>query len=804
MNPTLLPAGHEITVNLGVSTVRESGDFETFSAAGYVVRPNPDSPNPDSRWRPEVKVHGTKADGKGGLPVVGTPNYFAHPSARPLSFAYDMKDGNGCQLWRPWESNPERILNHVANGGPFEAHNVTFEWYCWNMLMVKQHGWPPLSLEQCYCVMAKARRHSLPGKLATLATVLGTPGKQADGGALINKLTRPHTPTKNRAALIWTPETAPEDFARLYTYNLQDVASEDHAAAKIPDLTPYERKQWLFDQTVNARGVQIDVELLDAMLAVLDEATAKYTAELHSITDGQVGSVDENTKFKAWLATNGLTLPNMQAETIKQVLEDFEQADKLSGDQLPFASGQQIPELRMTDAVHLSQLDPKVRRSLQIRALLGSANVKKLRTFKLQVSADGRLRDQYMYCGADRTGRSSSGGVQLQNMTAKGPKTWVCENCSDIFGHIANTPTACPHCGSFMFHSRPEWNIESVEAAIDTIMTRSLPEIERIWGDPVDALCGLLRGLLIPKPGHEFICVDLNAIEAVSGACLSRCQWRIDVLSTHGLLYEMSASKSTGKPFDFYVEYKKTHGHDHPDRKKIGKLRELSSQYGGWIGAWYNFHANDFMTDDEIKTDILKWRAESPEIVEMWGGQFKWCGPGKWDYRPELHGLEGAAIMAIRNPGECYSHIDITYAVHEDILFARLPSGRFLKYHKPRLLPAEDKLRRGPCVKITFEGYNSNSQKGPIGWHRLETYGARFYENKNQAVCADIQFEGGIRCEAASYPIVMHTHDEHVAEVPIGWGSVDEMVSIVCQRSHWNSWWPIRASGWRDTRYQKD
>lgn len=797
-DPTLLPAGHEITINLGVSTVRPSGDFETFSSAGYVVRPNPDY-GKAGKWQPEFKVHGTKANGKGGLNAVGTPNYFAHPSARPLSFAYDLKNGNGPQLWRPWESNPEPILNHVANGGPFEAHNVTFEWYCWNMLMVKMYGWPPLSLEQCYCVMAKARRHSLPGKLKTLAGVLGTPGKQSDGDALVTKLTRPHTPTKNRAAFIWTPETAPEDFGKFYTYNLQDVASEDHAAAKIPDLSDYEREQWLFDQTVNARGVQIDIELLDAMLAVLDEATAKYTDELHSITDRQVGSVNEYAKFKAWLCANGLDLADTQIETIESVLKDFEQADKLSGHVLPFASGQQIPPDKIEYAKHLATLDPKVRRVLEIRALLGSANVKKLRTFKLQVSTDGRLRDQYMYCGADRTGRASSGGVQLQNMTAKGPKTWVCENCSDIFGHTEENCKYCPHCGSFMFHSRDEWDIEAVEAAIDTVMTRSLPEIERIWGPPIDVLCGLLRGLLIPKEGHEFVCVDLNAIEAVSGGCLSRCQWRIDVLSTHGLLYEMSASKSTGKPFDFYVEYKRTHGHDHPDRKKVGKLRELASQYGAWLMGWYKFHADDFMTDPEIIADILRWRAESPEIVEMWGGQFRHCGPGKWDYRPELHGLEGCAIMAIRNPGQCYSHIDITYAVHEDILFCRLPSGRFLHYHKPRLIPAEDKMRRGPCVKITFEG-----NKGTKGWLRLETYGARLYENCNQAVCADIQFEGGIRCEAAGYSIVMHTHDEHVAEVPIGWGSVDEMVSIVCQRSDWNSWWPIRASGWRDTRYQKD
>ena len=67
--------------------------------------------------------------------------------------------------------------------------------------------------------------------------------------------------------------------------------------------------------------------------------------------------------------------------------------------------------------------------------------------------------------------------------------------------------------------------------------------------------------------------------------------------------------------------------------------------------------------------------------------------------------------------------------MYDNILFCRLPSGRFLKYHRPRLIPGNDKLRRGPCYEILFEGYNSNSQKGRVGWNVLETYGGRLFEN---------------------------------------------------------------------------
>jgi len=162
------------------------------------------------------------------------------------------------------------------------------------------------------------------------------------------------------------------------------------------------------------------------------------------------------------------------------------------------------------------------------------------------------------------------------------------------------------------------------------------------------------------------------------------------------------------------------------------------------------------------------------------------------------------AISAILNPGTCYSYIDITYGVFNDILYCRLPSGRFLTYHRPKLLEAVDKLNRGPCYDITFEGYNSNATKGRVGWNVLETYGGRLFENVVQAVSADIQAEALVRLEDNNYPVVMHTHDEAIAEVQLGLGSVEHMGALMTERPAWASWWPLRAAGWEHKRYQKD
>ena len=761
-DPSMFPAGHQFPVVLGHSTVLPSMDFETYSEAGFTIGD---------------KVRGMGGQGKGGLPVVGTPQYAAHPSTEILCLYYDLKDGKGRRGWLPGTPNPTDLLDHIASGGPIAAWNITFEFWVWNMVGVRKLGWPPLQLEQCYCDMAKARRHSLPGALGNCSPVLGTFEKDKAGKNLIQKLTRPHTPTKNRPAHRRTPATDWDDFLAFYSYCSDDVKAEDMAAAHIPDLTPYERQTWLLDQTINVRGVQVDIEVLDAMLDLLKQTELRFNAELSEITGGIVKAATELPAMQAWLHANGVMIPDMQKDTIEEWLNDGTLAHSASA-----------------------------HRVLEIRAVLGSANVKKLHTLRLQVNDDGRLRDQYSYCGADRTGRWSAGGVQLQNITAKGPKTCQCEACELIFGMAAEADckAVCPRCDSILWHTLPDWTIDGVEQAIADILHRDLDLILRNWGDPIDVLCGCLRGLFIAKPGHKFVCVDFSAIEAVAAACLARCQWRIEVFSTHGKIYEESAAKATGIPLEEILQYKKDNGMHHPARKKIGKVRELAGGYGGWIGAWKNFGADAFMNDDEIKTDVLKWREESPEIVEMWGGQFKWCGPGKWDFRPELHGLEGAVIQAIRNPGQCFAHIDITYGVKDDILLCRLPSGRYLHYHKPRLVPCQDKLRRGPAVSITFEGWNSNTTKGPRGWHRLETYGGRLFENVVQAVALDIQAEALHRVNSRGYPIVMHTHDEGVGEVPLGQGSVDEMAAIMSERPAWASWWPLKAAGWQHHRYQKD
>lgn len=769
-------------------------DFETYSEAGYILCPF------------TGKIKGVGSQGKGGLPEVGTAVYVEHHSFEVLTMSYDLLDGRGIRRWRPGQPPPHDLLQYIANGGHVAAWNITFEWYVWNLYCVRKHGWPSLNFEQCHCDMAKSRRFSTPGSLDLAAQVLGGQPKDKKGKDLIRQLTRPHTPTKERPSFRWTRATAPQAFFDFDAYCDQDIVAEITTAAKIPDLTPYERGTWLADQYVNARGVQVDIEALEACLSIMQQATRRFTEELRHITNGAVNTVNAVEQFVEWIRQQGFYMEDMQAETVENKVKKFYKLRKAAENPEEYAKLHPVDREQVEK--HLNA--PHVLRALEIRQALGGANIKKLPKLKLQVSSDGRLRDQYTYCGADRTGRWSAGGVQLQNMTAKGPASKTCNDCGHIAGincwvEVLGTRGGCPACGCNEWTENKEWTVNAVEYALHAIKTRDLDYVIDAWGDPCSLLAGCLRGLFVAKKNHTLICCDFSAIEAVVLACLSRCQWRIEVFSTHGKIYEMSASKISGVPFEEFAAYKKANGVHHPLRKSLGKVAELASGYGGWVGAWLAFGAEEhFKSEKEIKDAIVAWREASPEIVEFWGGQHRQVGAKPWDSVPELFGLEGAAVAAIQNPGQCFAVGDISFGVANDILYCRLPSGRFLHYHRPRLDPSEDHFRR-PIYKITFEGYNSNSQKGPVGWHRMETYGGRLAENVTQAVSADIQGEALKRCEAGGYPVVMHTHDELTAEVPLDSDkTLEGMLELMTQRPTWASWWPIRGAGWIHKRYQKD
>lgn len=728
-------------------------DFETYSEAGY-------------EWSPELQKWRPLNPTKPGLSGVGAWIYSVHSSADIISLAY------GGSMWVPGMPPPLSLFEYAKNGGVFWAWNSFFEFCIWANVAVQRYGWPIVPLDQFRCSMARARAWGLPGHLANAGAALSLDIQKDKAGAnLIRKLSVPRNPTKHNALTRLTPESNPKDFADFWAYNAQDVKAEAAVDKVTPPLLPHEEKLWLLDQKINTRGVHVDRGALEDCIAIFHEAERKYLQELRDITDGTVETVNELQKMAGWMGAQGVLSHSLDADAVVALLER-----------------QDLPQ--------------NIRRVLEIRQILGSSSVKKLFSIKLYLADDDRIRGLFQYCGAERTGRFAGRGPQPQNMPSSGPPVVKCPQCGQV--QWVGLGSWCRGCQAHVGEMPgTDWGIEAIEACLSDISTRNLPHVEQCWGDPLTAISGCLRGLFTAAPGHEFICSDYSSIEAVVLAVLAGEEWRIEVFRTHGKIYEMSAAKISGIPFEEFLRHKEETGQHHHLRKKLGKVAELASGYAGWIGAWKAFGADAFMDDQEIKRNILAWREASPMIVEFWGGQYRKV-PGAWEFRPELFGLEGAAVSAVLNPGQCFSYRAITYGVKNGVLYCRLPSGRCLAYHQPQLVHTWDEMRNVWYYKLSFMGWNDNPKMGAQGWVRLETYGGKLTENVVQATARDILTHALPNLEDAGYPVVLHVHDEPCSEVPTGTGGVDEYERIMTTLPEWAAGWPIKASGgWRGRRYRK-
>jgi len=747
-----LNAGQRLPAGCGESTVMPDLDFETYSEVGFV-------------WNELTHKWGAlEGANKKSISAVGAAVYSEHPSTEVLSLAYNLKNGEGAKLWVPSAPLPLDLFNFILNGGILEAWNDSFEYWIWLNVAHKKMGWPILPFTQLRDAAAKARAFCLPGALgnAGAATKLDMV-KDKEGKRLINKFSIPRNPTKSNPATRIHPNDDPLDAANIYLYNITDIEAESALSAYSPDLLPIDEKYFLATRALNVRGMAVDSQTVEAGIAILDQAFEKYNDELNVLTSGEVVRASMLAKLTKWVRSQGIFVGSLDSEGIEHILA-------------------------RTD------LPLQVRRALEIRQLVGSAGVKKLYAISRQTASDGRLHDLVIFNGS-RTGRDTGADVQPLNLVKAGPKLSKCKSCGTYWGAQYSRCRACDGAVEKM-----GWTWEAVDQVCGHIRKRSLPLLEELYGDALLAISGVIRGMFVAGEGKELICSDYSSIEAVVAAVLSGEEWRIEAFRNKEDIYLVSASRITGTPAVAYTAYSLANGAKHPDRQKIGKPAELGLGFGGWLNGWRQFDSTDTFTDDEVKKNIIAWRDASPAIVEMWGGQSR-GKPWQPEYT-ELYGLEGMAISAILEPGKCFAYRDISFGVKEDRLYMRLPSGRMITYHRPRLSPSD---RWPGQVSISFEGWNTNPTNGARGWVRMNTFGGRLFENCVQAVANDILRFACVSLEEAGIPHVLRVHDEIVAEVDKGTGDIPRFEALMATMPPWAKDWPIRASGgWIGSRYRKD
>ena len=367
---------------------------------------------------------------------------------------------------------------------------------------------------------------------------------------------------------------------------------------------------------------------------------------------------------------------------------------------------------------------------MKLRLQMAKSSVKKYQAAERYICQDGRTHGLFQFSGANRTQRWAGRGIQLQNL--------------------------------------PQNHISTLDEARELVKMGCFDMIEALYGNTPDILSQLIRTMLIPKDGCEFIVADFSAIEARVLAWLAGEQWRLDAFTEGKDIYCASASQMFGVPVV-------KHGINGELRQK-GKVAELACGYGGGAGALISMGALDMgLKEDELPDIISSWRDANPEIVKFW-------------YTVEKAAIETVKDHTDRSVGR------IGFQFSANTLWIVLPSGRRLAYIKPKLQP-----NRFGRMALTFEGLGANNK-----WTRGETYSGKLTENITQATARDLLAEAMRRMELAGLGIVGHVHDEVILEVPKGQYTVDDVCNIMNRNPAWADGLPLSSAGYTGNYYFKD
>lgn len=314
----------------------------------------------------------------------------------------------------------------------------------------------------------------------------------------------------------------------------------------------------------------------------------------------------------------------------------------------------------------------------------------------------------------------------------------------------------------------PQNHLPDLTLARDIVKDGDFEMLDMTFGNVPNVLSELIRTVLIPKQNHRFIVADFSAIEARVLSWLAGEQWRLDTFRNGGDIYCASASQMFRVP----VEKHGVNGH----LRQKGKISELACGYGGSVGALKNMGAVEMgVPEDELQGLINDWRNANPHIVNLWTE------------------VGNTAMKAIKEK-TIVSLGKLVFMYERGILFIRLPSGRRLSYIKPRI-----GTNRFGGDSITYMGVGESKK-----WERLETFGGKLVENIVQAIARDLLASAMMNVANAGYDIVFHVHDEIIAEVPDGQGSVDEMCMLMSINPDWADGIPLSADGYECEYYRKD
>lgn len=313
----------------------------------------------------------------------GVYAYVDAPDFTILLFAYAFDDEevkivdivSGEQL-------PENVLKALTDSTIKTAFNAAFERVCIN----KYFGLN-MTAKYWHCTMIQALEIGLPGSLAGVAKVLKLEEqKDTRGKALISYFCKPCRPTKaNGGRSRNLPFHDIEKWNVFKEYCKQDVETERAIKNKIDKFPLKESEQELYviDQTINDRGVKIDVNLTQNAIKLSEIYRTECINKAVELTG--LENANSVSQIKEWL-------------------------EKELGEEIKSLNKENVKEL------YSKTSNEKAKNLLFLRSQMSKTSVSKYKKMLDILCNDSRIRGVTQFYGASRTGRWAGRFVQLQNL----------------------------------------------------------------------------------------------------------------------------------------------------------------------------------------------------------------------------------------------------------------------------------------------------------------------------------------------------------------------------------------------------
>ena len=316
----------------------------------------------------------------------GVYKYVESEDFEVLLFAYSI-DGGKTEIVdiASGEKLSEDIIQALLDDNVIKwAFNAQFERICLSRFLKLTKG-TYLNPKSWRCTMIWSAYMGLPFSLEGVGKVLGLEKqKLIEGKDLIKYFCVPCTPTKSNGFRDRNfPYHDKIKWESFKTYNICDVDTEKEIQCKlmkfpVPDFI---WEEYHLDQEINDRGIKVDLDFVERVIALDDKVRTKLMSELQILTE--LENPNSVVQLKGWLSEQGVETESLDKKSVKELV-------------------------KVTKG--------EVSKALALRMQLSKSSIKKYQAMKDVACEDNRCRGMFQFLGANRTGRFSGRNVQLQNL----------------------------------------------------------------------------------------------------------------------------------------------------------------------------------------------------------------------------------------------------------------------------------------------------------------------------------------------------------------------------------------------------